>query len=155
MIAAGWTAVMLAVAGWGKRDQTAFSEVIGEFRLLPRSLVGPAAYALPRVEIAIAALLTLMPALPLSRIAAAALLLTFTIAMGVNLLRGRRRLDCGCGWGEKRTISWSLVASNATLAIVLLLTASDLPPAGPAAFAAGALLAILASAWRTLAEARR
>lgn len=54
-------------------------------------------------------------------IAASSTLLLYAAAMGLNLLRGNTRMDCGCGWGPSRaTIRPALVLRNVLLAIVAL-----------------------------------
>jgi hypothetical protein len=52
------------------------------------------------------------------------LILLYAAAMAVNLLRGRRQIDCGCG-GEVHPLSWMLVLRNGVLA------AAGLAVAGP------------------------
>jgi hypothetical protein len=52
-------------------------------------------------------------------VAAAMLLVVYAVAIGVNLLRGRRDIDCGCaGPASRRPIAWSLVARNVVLAAI-------------------------------------
>jgi hypothetical protein len=47
-------------------------------------------------------------------------LLLFALAMGVNLRRGRRHIDCGCFQSALRqTLSWTLVARNVVLASLM------------------------------------
>lgn len=99
------------------RAPEAFAGVVENYRLLPPALVRPAALALPPVELA-AALGLLLPATrPYAAAAAVALLLVFAAAMGVNLARGRRDIDCGCFVSPLRQkVSWALVARNLALA---------------------------------------
>src|SRR6202035_1483448 len=66
---------------------------------------------------------------PWAEAAAAVLLGAFAVAMGINLLRGRRQIDCGCFQGAlKQPLRWTLVGRNALL--VLLLVAADAAPSG-------------------------
>ena len=48
-------------------------------------------------------------------LAAAILLLIVTAAVAINLWRGQRAIDCGCGGMSSQPISWALVARNAVL----------------------------------------
>ena len=49
-----------------------------------------------------------------------ALLLTYAIAIAINLARGRRDLDCGCaGPNERRPIAAWMVWRNVGIAILL------------------------------------
>jgi hypothetical protein len=119
-----------AAAKW--RSPAAFEGVVGNYDLLPRALVAPVAAVLPVAEALIAAALLVPLALrarPES--AAAALLVVFAIAMGVNLARGRTRIDCGCGDPRAgQTLRPSLVVRN--LALAALLVVAGLAPVGQA-----------------------
>jgi len=93
--------------------------VIANYRLLPESLVAPAARALPIVELTIG--LALLAGAPrLAILPAAVLLLGFAAAMAINLRRGRSYIDCGCGRSQLRqTLSWPLVWRNVVLAVII------------------------------------
>ena len=68
---------------------------------------------------------------PWPEAAAAGLLSAFAVAMGINLLRGRRHIDCGCFQGAlKQPLRWTLVIRNALLAL-LLLAAGTAPSVRP------------------------
>jgi hypothetical protein len=121
--------VFLGAAIGKMRHWTIFEGVVANYRLLPRALVAPAAYALPPLEAAIGAALATGFWAPWSAAAAAVLLAVFAWAMSVNLLRGRRHIDCGCFQGTlKQPLRWILVIRNALL--VLLLAASAATPPG-------------------------
>lgn len=114
--------------------------VIANYRLLPAALVNPAALLLPVAELAIAIGL-LLGAHWLAATSAMTLLLVFAAAMGINILRGRRQIDCGCGRSQLRQpLSWLLVGRNVALA--LLLIPRLLPVAGPAATTADLAVAM-------------
>jgi len=117
----------------------AFEGVVGNYDLLPRALVAPVALALPLVEGAIAASLPVPWALQSwAALAAAALLLVFAAAMGINLARGRGHIDCGCGDARSRQpLHASLVVRN--LALAALLIAAALTATGAASLAGAAV----------------
>jgi hypothetical protein len=97
------------------------SGVIGNYRLLPRAMVLPAAALLPPLEMVIGMLLLSALALPWTLLAAGALLGLFAAAMAINLRRGRAHIDCGCGQSFlKQTLSWTLVTRNIALMALLL-----------------------------------
>jgi hypothetical protein len=99
----------------------AFVGVVANYRLLPDRLVTPFALALPCLEIAVALGLLLPTTRSVAALLAAALLLLFALAMAVNLLRGRRDIDCGCAIGRLRErIGWPLVTRNLLLTLVAL-----------------------------------
>jgi len=108
---------LFVTGGWQKLTDTRyFHDIITEYRILPASWSRPVARILPVVEIG-AGLALLIPALQLPALFSVALLLTgYTFAMGLNIARGRRDLDCGCaGPGQEQTISGWLLGRNAVL----------------------------------------
>ena len=104
-------------------DIPRFSATLGAYRLVPESLLYPAALAVIAFEI-----LGSFALLPLQLLPEAAsamtylvptLLLVYAIAMAINLKRGRRSIDCGCG-GAPMPLSRALVLRNVALAGMLL-----------------------------------
>jgi hypothetical protein len=103
--------------------------VLRNFRLLPEAAVGMAAVALPAAEFATAAALLAPPLRAVGAIGAALLLLLFAAALGLNLRRGRTRIDCGCfGSRLAQGISRWMVLRN--LALAGLATSLLLPSGG-------------------------
>lgn len=152
-IAEAFTVILLAAmffaAGVSKlRALDTFEGVVHNFRLLPDALVRPVACVIPAIELAVAAAL-LLPATRLyGAWAAAALLVVFTVAVAINLFRGRREIDCGCFSSElKQKLSWWLVLRNVSLmAFALWLAYAGLGAAGTnwVAWLLGGLTAIMA-----------
>jgi len=147
------SALVFMTAAIGKmRSWPIFHGVVANYRLLPQVLVAPVTYVLPPAEAAIGATLPTGLCAPWAEAAAALLLGVFAVAMGINLWRGRRQIDCGCFQGTlKQPLSWTLVSRNALLA--LLLVAAGAAPAGRAdawtavngLLAGGALFVVLQS----------
>jgi len=105
------------------------SGVISNYRLLPRMLVVPAATLLPPLELVLGLLLLVGVAQGWAALGTIGLLAVFAAAMGINRRRGRAHIDCGCGQSFlAQTLSWTLVARNAVLAVLLL---PSLVPIGP------------------------
>ena len=122
-------ALVFLTAALGKiRHRRVFQGVVANYRLLPQVLVPVFALLLPPAEAVLAAALVFAPpAWP--EAGAALLLMLFAAAMAINILRGRRHIDCGCFQSAlKQTLNWSLVARNVALAS--LLAASGLIPDG-------------------------
>ena len=143
-------ALVFLTAAWGKvRNQLAFQGVVANYRLLPDRLVKPFALLLPPLEALVGAALPLGPASPWPELAAAVLLALFALAISINLLRGRRSIDCGCFQSaHKQTLRWTLVGRNGLLILALGAASSapaGLPPAWGAAEGAlaGAVLFVL------------
>jgi hypothetical protein len=130
-------------AGLGKLAHGArFEGVVANYEILPGRLVGVVARGLPAAELALAAALLTAPGLdalaPWSALAGAALLAVFAAAMGVNLLRGRSAIDCGCGRGGLRQpLSWGRVGRNLGLAGLLAASAAAGTAASWTAWALG------------------
>ena len=114
-------ALVFLTAAYGKlRHWAVFQGVIANYRLLPEVLVAPIAYALPPAEILLGAALLLGLGSPWPELAGAALLLLFALAMGINIGRGRRHIDCGCFQSAlKQTLNWTLVIRNIVLSLLL------------------------------------
>jgi len=119
--------LLLAGAALAKlRDLRGFAAAVAGYRLLPGALAGPAAAGFVAVELALAAGLWLEPRA--AALGAAALLTLYGVAIAVNLARGRRDIDCGCGGPlGRQTLSEALVLRNLGLAGAAL--AGSLPVA--------------------------
>ena len=124
--------VFAAAAVQKARHWKLLSGVIANSRLLPRGLAPAASALLPLVEMIVGLLLLSARLMPWAGGAAVALLALFAAAMAVNIMRGRGHIDCGCGQSFlKQTLSWTLVARNAVLALLLLPSLSSAPAAMP------------------------
>ena len=112
--------IILLVGGWQKlREPEVFAAAIENYRVLPEMLVHPFARLLPVLEL-VAGITLLFPAsCEWGGLIAAAVMLAVTGAVVINLWRGQREIDCGCGGMSSQPLSWALVARNAVL---LLLT---------------------------------
>lgn len=114
--------LILTTSCWEKvKDMAAFKQVVTDYELLPKWLVAVAAPLLAAAELVLAVLLLA----PLTTVAAAwgvkALLAIYTVAIAVNIVRGRAHINCGCsGFLEKTELSGGLIVRNGIL--ILLLT---------------------------------
>jgi len=98
------------------RNADEFHGVVRNFRLLPERVDGAFAFALPWVELVVAASLLTGFALGVGGAAAGALLVVFAVAIAINIARGRTEVDCGCfRQGMRQRLSWTLVARNVAL----------------------------------------
>lgn len=122
-------ATVLAAAAWHKaRDLDAFAQVVADYRLLPASVARVAAVSIAGFEVALA--LGLLLALAPAAFAAAALLAAYGAGMSINLVRGRRDIDCGCsGPAARQPLSSALVVRNGVL-VLCALAAGLAPVAG-------------------------
>ena len=115
-------ALLFAVAAVHKlRDVRRFRATLAEYRVLPAGAVPAAAALVVAAECGVAGGLAVPALAPAALVGAAALLLLYAAAVGVNLRRGRLELDCGCaGPAARRPIGGSLVVRNVVVAAVAL-----------------------------------
>ena len=120
-IARGSFALLFGVACAHKlRGRSAFLETLTHYRILSKSFVAPASLLLPILEGLIAVGLLIEPAREPASLVGAALLAAYAGAMALNLLRGRRQLDCGClGPRGGGVVSAAFVARNMLMALIL------------------------------------
>lgn len=121
-------ATTLFVSGVAKLRSGRFVADLANYRILPLGVVVPVATATPLLEIAIAGLVLVWFKSAVPIYLAAATLTLFAAAMVVNLVRGRA-IACGCR-GSDKPISWALVASDMTLAVVTSAIATYRPAVG-------------------------
>lgn len=110
----GWA----AVHKW--RAPREFAATLAEYRMLPASVVPAMAAVLMLLETAVCAALLWPAARAVGAAIGSALLLLYACGMAINLARGRRDLDCGCGL-VRRTVSGGMVVRNVALAAALAL----------------------------------
>jgi hypothetical protein len=135
---AAFVALVLARAALHKAaDLVRFEGVLADYRLAPEAALPALRWAIPLAEAACALALAIPASRAAGGLAAAGLLLAYAAAMGINLARGRREIDCGCG-GAPEPLGWGLVLRN--LAMVAAL-APAIGGSGAALGAAGILAA--------------
>jgi uncharacterized membrane protein YphA (DoxX/SURF4 family) len=107
-------AILFATAALAKlRRRRDFYATVLAYQLLPPRQAMGMATILPWTEVAIA--LGLIAGFSVAAYAAAGLLLIYALAIGVNLARGRRNIDCGCSSSPRKLSIW-LVVRNLMLA---------------------------------------
>jgi hypothetical protein len=94
--------------------------VVANYQLLPEPETGPFAAVLPWAELLLAAGLWLGTGRA-AAVSAAVLLMVFTIAIGVNLARGRSQIDCGCFQSSLRqTLNNRVLIRNGVLLAIAI-----------------------------------
>jgi hypothetical protein len=125
---------LLLLAGVPKlRDHEGGLVAVQGYRLLPETGERVVATVLPYVEILLGVLLVVGLGAPFVPAAATILFLVFFAALSINLLRGRRELDCGCftfGGGEGRPHRISWFHAGRALVLAALAAALLLAPGG-------------------------
>jgi methylamine utilization protein MauE len=96
-------------------DFESFAAFVAAYRLVPEVAVATVSRLVIILEI-MAMVALLMPRLRAQGGALAiGMLLAYAGAMSINILRGHRQIDCGCG-GASQPLSWPLVTRNLVLA---------------------------------------
>lgn len=115
-------ALVFATAAAGKlRHRHELAGVLANYRMLPEPLAAPAAWMVVALEILVALSLSSGMWLEAGTVLAIGLLCLFVLAIGVNLARGRREIDCGCFQsGLRQRLSAGLIVRNLVLAAALM-----------------------------------
>ncbi|TCP58993.1 methylamine utilization protein MauE [Tumebacillus sp. BK434] len=93
--------------------------ILQDYQILPASAVRPFGWLEVGAELLVGSLLVLGWLQPLTAWVTAGLLLMYSAAVAINLLRGRREISCGCGGvAGNHQLSWKLVARNVLLMLV-------------------------------------
>jgi hypothetical protein len=111
------------------RGWAAFVGIVEQYRVVPRSLALIAARILPPLELAAAAGLVLPITSSAGAVVGLCLMALFTVAITVNLARGRVSIDCGCGGASRQQLSPGLILRNLAVAFGLVV-AWMAPPKG-------------------------
>jgi Methylamine utilisation protein MauE len=122
-------AIFALAAFHAMREWTVFGGIVEQYRIAPRWLALIAARVLPPLELAAAVALVLPRASRVGALLGLCLMALFTVAITVNLVRGRVSIDCGCGGASGQKLSPGLVLRNLVVAFGLVV-AWVAPPQG-------------------------
>jgi hypothetical protein len=135
------TALLFASAAIHKlRDLRRFDEIFNAYGLIPLRARLRLSYAVPVLEALVAVGVSFDVTRQSALLTGMGLLLTYALAIAVNLRRGRRDLACGCGGpDDRRPIAAWMVWRNGLLTLML---GSLLLPWGPRPLASTDLVTI-------------
>lgn len=109
------------------KDRSQFTVGVRAYRILPDRIVPLFSWVLPWLELTLALALLLGVYLSLAALGVSILVSCVTIAVVVNLVRGRA-IPCHChGLAGNRTITWGTVARNMPLIGISLWLSSAVP----------------------------
>ena len=97
-----------------------FRAQLAAYELVPSAILPSLARAIPLAEMAVFFLILMPFTRTWAAVLASGLLTSYTVAMAMNMLRGRDDIDCGCG-GQQQILSYWLLLRNAVLIIGCLL----------------------------------
>lgn len=116
--ATAFTTLVFARAALHKLgDFTTFTGFVADYQVVPERQVAPVSMALAAAEVVVVAAAFLPGLQPLGMVVAIALYLLYAAVIGLNVARGRDRVECGCG-GAAQPLSWTLVTRNFVLAAI-------------------------------------
>ncbi|MVV48710.1 methylamine utilization protein MauE [Pseudomonas sp. PB120] len=118
--------VLLASAATHKlRAPARFAKQLADYQLLPDAVVRPVSRVIPVLELALAFALLVPVSRTCAALGAASLIALYAAAIGINLWRGRRDIDCGCaGPDQAQPLRPVLLLRNSVLVGVALLTSA-------------------------------
>jgi hypothetical protein len=120
--------LLFGAAAFAKvRSFAMFCAILGEYRILPIRITTAAGAAICCLEFAVAVGLFWPGSRSPAATLGAVLLIAYAAAITVNLIRGRRDLDCGCGYRPTAISGW-MVIRNVVLAALLTLLQMPLSP---------------------------
>jgi hypothetical protein len=106
-------AVIFTLAAFhAMREWAVFGGIVEQYRIAPRWLAQIAARMLPPLELAAAAALVLPRTSSAGAVLGLCVMALFTLAITINLARGRMSIDCGCGGASGQQLSPGLVLRN-------------------------------------------
>lgn len=123
-------AYVFILAGLHKcRAPREFALTLENYRVLPGWLNRQCVYLIPVAEIMTGVALALPPTARPAAWSATILLGAYTAAIGVNLRRGRRDMDCGCsGPRQKQTLDEWMLVRNGLLLLLAFIAACQAQP---------------------------
>lgn len=131
VVALSLALLWIVAAVYKLRGFAVFLVVLADYRLIPKRATHACAVAVIAIELGLAFGLLSPAARSLALAGSALLLATYAGAIALNVVRGRRFIDCGCmGPVGHQPLSGWLVARNLTLACLAL--AAMLPVRGRA-----------------------
>jgi hypothetical protein len=114
--------LLLVISGTRKLlDRERLTRVMAAYRLVPAALLLPACWVLIGTEIGLGAALSLRIGIVGASLGSALLLAAYALAMGINIRRGRTRIDCGCSLRSGSGLHPALVVRNLLLVCTALI----------------------------------
>jgi hypothetical protein len=122
LVVATFIGLLLLISGTRKLlDRERLTQVMAAYRLVPAALLLPACWVLIGTEIGLGAALSLRIGVVGASLGSALLLAAYAVAMGINIRRGRTRIDCGCSLRSGSTLHPALVVRNLLLVCTALI----------------------------------
>ncbi|WP_373019996.1 MauE/DoxX family redox-associated membrane protein [Thiomicrorhabdus sp.] len=118
--------LMLKAALHKAFDFLEFQGFVADYELIPEKLIKPFSAALVGLELASVGMMLVNSLRDYGLMLAIALFIVYAIAIGINLLRGRTSIECGCG-GAPQLLGPVLIWRNALLVLAAALPLAGIP----------------------------
>ena len=121
-IAAYTVALIFLIGFWQKISDIELFEIsVDAYALLPQWALKGFTYGIVSLEATASLFLLRKETMQIGAILAIVLLIIVSVAIAINLLRGRNDIGCGCGGIEdEQKISWLLVIRNLIIIVFLM-----------------------------------
>ena len=128
LLASIFLAWLFVTAGWHKvREPQHYIRVINAYDLPLLEGSQSLVWSIAGLELVIAVALLMVWTRPYAALLAAVLLVVYGVVIGVNILRGKRDIDCGCsGPLGRQPLSGWLLWRNASLVLIALYASSQM-----------------------------
>jgi hypothetical protein len=129
VISIGFGLLLLNAARHKLSDRKSFMATLGDYQLMPATVLKPAVWLIIGSECVLgcAWFAASAESAAVAACATSLLLTGYTLAIAINLLRGRVYVSCGCGLSNSaadgQSLSWGLVLRNILLVLIALLAA--------------------------------
>lgn len=123
-------------------DFTQFQGLVSDYRVVPDKLTFPLAVAIVVTELGAFSLSLFPQTRAPGMLIVISLLAVYAAVIAINLRRGHRHIDCGCG-GTPQRLDISLLWRNAVLAVMALLPLASQPSQLSAAAVVATIMAAL------------
>jgi hypothetical protein len=136
IISIGFAMLFISAALHKFSDRAQFAAILKDYQILPLGFLPPVSWFIPVVELGVG-MAWLVSGLPFIAAAVLALVSTgllglYAFAIGINLVRGRKYIDCGCHFassfkktekpGSGQLLSLALVLRNCFLMLAASIT---------------------------------
>jgi hypothetical protein len=121
VISCGFAGLFLSAALKKLLSFSVFKATLEGYQIIPAGLQKPVSSLVIVLEFLLCGMWIIEPLRQTAAIGSSMILAMYAVAIGVNLLRSRSHISCGCGWREQ-PLSWALVARNGIYILIVLST---------------------------------
>lgn len=121
IISCGFAGLFLSAALKKSMSFSVFRATLEGYQIIPAHLLLPVSILVVVFEFILCGMWIVESLRPAAAIGSSMILALYAIAIGINLLRSRSHISCGCGWNEQ-SLSWGLVTRNGIYILIVLST---------------------------------